>query len=82
MYWTPIDYAVSEKEDFETVKNRVIKDSYRYLELLAEGSEESVNEVIKSFTFSKLYGKELCEDEKLLRLSKEIRDKLKEFKNN
>ena len=32
--WQPVNYSVTEDEDFETVKQRVIKDFQHYLELL------------------------------------------------
>ncbi|WP_312221518.1 hypothetical protein [Streptococcus parasuis] len=50
-----IDYRVTEQEDFDTVKQRAIRDFQHYLKLLDEGTEEGRQEVISSFTFSKFY---------------------------
>ncbi|VRC93777.1 Uncharacterised protein [Streptococcus pneumoniae] len=58
--WHSIDYRVTEREDFETVKLRAIRDFQHYLKLLDENTEEGYQEVIRLFTFSKFYGEELC----------------------
>ena len=75
--WHSIDYRVTEREDFETVKLRAIRDFQHYLKLLDENTEEGYQEVIRLFTFSKFYGEELCNDEELKNLSKRIRHQLK-----
>lgn len=79
--WHSIDYRVTEQEDFDTVKQRAIRDFQHYLKLLDEGTEEGRQEVISSFTFSKFYGEKLGCDEELNKLSKEIRERLKKFFN-
>jgi len=79
--WQPVNYSVTEDEDFETVKQRVIKNFQHYLELLDDGTEESRDKVYKSFTFSKLFGEELGTDEDIDKLSKEIMDKLRKSKS-
>ncbi|HEL1603392.1 TPA: hypothetical protein ACHU8D_002234 [Streptococcus suis] len=76
--WRPVNYSVTEQEDFETVKQRAIRDFQHYLKLLDEGTEEGRQEVIRSFTFSKFYGEKLSYDEELHKLSKEIRGRLKQ----
>lgn len=75
--WRPVNYQVSDGEDFETVKRRAIADFENYLKLLNDGTEESRKKVIHSFTFSKFIGEELCNDEDLKNLSKEIRHQLR-----
>ncbi|HGR7301218.1 TPA: hypothetical protein ACL55P_000058, partial [Streptococcus pneumoniae] len=79
--WHSIDYRVTEREDFETVKLRAIRDFQHYLKLLYENTEEGYQEVIRLFTFSKFYGEELCNDEKLNKLSRDIRGRLKQFRS-
>lgn len=79
--WQPVNYSVTEDEDFETVKQRVIKVFQHYLELLDDGTEESHDKVYKSFTFSKLFGEELGTDEDIDKLSKEMMDKLRKSKS-
>ncbi|HEM4090919.1 TPA: hypothetical protein ACGO8N_001237 [Streptococcus suis] len=79
--WRPVNYSVTEDEDFETVKQRAVRDFQYYLKLLDDGTEESRDKVYKSFTFSKLFGEELGTDEELNQLSKEIMDKLKKSKS-
>lgn len=79
--WYPIDYRVTEQENFEAVKQRAIRDFRHYLKLLDENTEEGYQEVIRLFTFSKFYGKELCNDEELNKLSREIRGRLKKFRS-
>ncbi|HHK7179064.1 TPA: hypothetical protein ACQXK9_000427, partial [Streptococcus pneumoniae] len=79
--WHSIDYRVTEREDFETVKLRAIRDFQHYLKLLDENTEEGYQEVIRLFTFSKFYGEELCNDEKLNKLSRDIRGRLKQFRS-
>ena len=76
LYWTSINYEITEDEDFETVKTRVIADFESYLKLLNDKSVESLKKVIKSFTFSKLIGEKLCNDEDLKNLSKKIRHQI------
>lgn len=78
--WRPVNYSVTEDEDFHTVKQRATRDFQHYLKLLEDGTEESRKKVINSFVFSKFYDKELGEDEDLNKLSKEIREKLKKIK--
>ena len=75
--WRPVNYQVSDGEDFETVKRRAIADFENYLKLLNDGTEESRKKVIHSFTFSKFIGEELCNDEDLKKLSKRIRHQLR-----
>lgn len=77
VYWNPINYEVTEKEDFEAVKRRAIADFQHYLKLLDDGTEESRDIVINSFIFSKFFGEELGNDEELKNLRKEIRNRLK-----
>ena len=79
--WQPVNYSVTDDEDFETVKQRLIKDFQHYLELLYDGTEESRDKVYKSFTFSKLFGEEFGTDEDIDKLSKEIMDRLKKSKS-
>ena len=79
--WQPVNYSVTEDEDFETVKQRVIKVFQHYLELLDDGTEESHDKVYKSLTFSKLFGEELGTDEDIDKLSKKIMDKLRKSKS-
>lgn len=76
MNWNPINYEITEEEDFETVKRRAIADFQHYLKLLDDGTQESRDKVIRSFTFSKLFGEELGNDEELKSLRKEIRSRL------
>ena len=79
--WQPVNYSVTEDEDFETVKQRVIKDFQHYLKLLDDGTEKSRDKVYKSFTFSKLCGEELGTDDDIDKLSKEIMDRLRKSKS-
>ncbi|HGK1448536.1 TPA: hypothetical protein ACJZ6O_001595 [Streptococcus pneumoniae] len=78
LYWISVNYEITEDEDFETVKTRVISDFESYLKLLNGKFEESLKKVIKSFTFSKLIGKKLCNGEDLKNLSKEIRHQIQD----
>ena len=79
--WRPVNYSVSEDEDFEAVKKKAIRNFQGYLKLLDENTEEGYQEVIRLFTFSKFYGEELCNDEKLNKLSRDIRGRLKQFRS-
>lgn len=76
MNWNPINYEITENEDFQTVKRRAIADFQHYLKLLDDGTQESRDKVIRSFIFSKLFGEELGNDEELKNLRKEIRSRL------
>ncbi|CIQ69797.1 Uncharacterised protein [Streptococcus pneumoniae] len=78
LYWISVNYEITEDEDFETVKTRVISDFESYLKFLNGKSEESLKKVIKSFTFSKLIGEKLCNGEDLKNLSKEIRHQIQD----
>ena len=51
--WRPVNYSVTEDEDFETVKQRAVRDFKYYLKLLDDGTEESRKKVINSLVFSK-----------------------------
>ena len=46
--WRPVNYSVTEDEDFETVKQRAVRDFKYYLKLLDDGTEESRGKVYKS----------------------------------
>ena len=37
--WRPVNYSVTEDEDFETVKQRAVRDFKYYLKLLDDGTE-------------------------------------------
>lgn len=41
LYWISVNYEITEDEDFETVKTRVISDFESYLKLLNGKFEES-----------------------------------------
>ena len=79
--WRPVNYSVSEDEDFEAVKKKAIRNFQGYLKLLDENTEEGYQEVIRLFTFSKFHGEELCNDEELNKLSRDIRGRLKKFRS-
>ncbi|TVV67978.1 hypothetical protein [Streptococcus mitis] len=79
--WRPVNYSVAEDEDFEAVKKKAIRNFQDYLKLLDENTEEGYQEVIRLFTFSKFYGEELCNDEELNKLSRDIKERLKKFRS-
>lgn len=45
LYWISVNYEITEDEDFETVKTRVISDFESYLKLLNGKFEESLKKV-------------------------------------